>query len=63
MVGLIPLEGRLLFRVVAEADPAGSIVEINSWQGRSTIWFAAGAKVGRGARVAALDPHRRTALR
>jgi predicted O-methyltransferase YrrM len=60
---LDPLEGRLLFRLAAEADPAGSIVEIGSWQGRSTIWLAAGAKVGRGARVAAVDPHRGTALR
>jgi MMP 1-O-methyltransferase len=60
---LDPLEGRLLFRLAQEADPAGAIVEIGSWQGRSTIWLAAGAKAGRGARVAAVDPHRGTYLR
>lgn len=60
---LDPLEGRLLFRLAQEADPSGWIVEIGSWQGRSTIWLAAGAKAGRGARVAAVDPHRGTYLR
>jgi predicted O-methyltransferase YrrM len=60
---LDPFEGRLLFRLAQEADPAGAIVEIGSWQGRSTIWLAAGAKAGRGARVAAVDPHRGTYLR
>ena len=60
---LDPLEGRLLFRLAQQADPAGWIVEIGSWQGRSTIWLAAGAKAGRGARVAAVDPHRGTYLR
>jgi predicted O-methyltransferase YrrM len=58
-----PAEGRLLYRLAATADPAGRIVEIGSWQGRSTIWLAAGAKAGRGARVAAIDPHRGMSLR
>jgi len=57
------LEGRLLYRLAAAADPAGAIVEIGSWQGRSTIWLAAGARAGRGARVVAIDPHRGTYLR
>jgi predicted O-methyltransferase YrrM len=56
-------EGRLLYRLAASADPAGAIVEIGSWQGRSTIWLAAGACAGRGARVVAIDPHRGTSLR
>jgi predicted O-methyltransferase YrrM len=56
-------EGRLLYRLAAAADPAGAIVEIGSWQGRSTIWLAAGARSGRGARVVAIDPHRGTSLR
>ena len=60
---LDPAEGRLLFQLARDADPAGAIVEIGSWHGRSTIWLAAGAKAGRGARVAAIDPHRGTALR
>jgi MMP 1-O-methyltransferase len=58
-----PLEGRLLYRLAAEADPAGAIVEIGSWHGRSTTWLAAGARAGRGARVVAIDPHRGTSLR
>jgi predicted O-methyltransferase YrrM len=58
-----PREGRLLCRLAAEADPAGCIVEIGSWHGRSTIWLAAGAKAGRGARVVAIDPHTGTHLR
>jgi predicted O-methyltransferase YrrM len=56
-------EGRLLYRLAVEADPAGCIVEIGSWHGKSTIWLAAGAKAGRGARVVAIDPHRGTHLR
>jgi MMP 1-O-methyltransferase len=56
-------EGRLLYRLASEADPAGCIVEIGSWQGRSTIWLAAGAMAGRGARVVAIDPHSGTSLR
>jgi predicted O-methyltransferase YrrM len=58
-----PREGRLLYRLATEADPAGSIVEIGSWHGRSTIWLAAGAKAGRGAHVVAIDPHAGTHLR
>jgi predicted O-methyltransferase YrrM len=58
-----PAEGRLLYRLAAAADPAGMIVEIGSWQGRSTIWLAAGARSGLGARIAAIDPHEGTSLR
>lgn len=58
-----PHEGRLLHRLAADADPAGCIVEIGSWHGKSTIWLAAGAQAGRGARVVAIDPHAGTALR
>ena len=56
-------EGRLLYRLASEADPAGAIVEIGSWHGRSTIWLAAGAAAGRGAPVVAIDPHQGTHLR
>lgn len=56
-------EGRLLYRLAGEADPAGTIVEIGSWHGRSTIWLAAGAVTGRGAPVVAVDPHTGTHLR
>jgi predicted O-methyltransferase YrrM len=58
-----PDEGRLLYRLAAGADPAGAIVEIGSWHGKSTIWLAYGARAGRGARVTAIDPHRGTNLR
>jgi predicted O-methyltransferase YrrM len=58
-----PDEGRLLYDLASEADPAGCIVEIGSWHGRSTIWLAAGAKAGRGATVVAIDPHAGTNLR
>jgi MMP 1-O-methyltransferase len=56
-------EGRLLYRLAADADPSGCIVEIGSWHGRSTIWLAAGSAAGRGAAVIAIDPHRGTRLR
>ena len=59
---LTPAEGRLLYELARRADPRGGIVEIGSWKGRSTIWLAAGAKAGRGARVAAVDPHEGTSL-
>ena len=58
-----PLEGALLYRLASEADPTGWIVEIGSWQGKSTIWLAAGSQAGRGARVVAIDPHVGTYLR
>jgi predicted O-methyltransferase YrrM len=58
-----PEEGRLLYRLAYAADPAGAIVEIGSWQGRSTIWLAAGARAGGGAAVYAIDPHVGTSLR
>jgi predicted O-methyltransferase YrrM len=58
-----PHEGRLLHRLAAEADPAGYIVEIGSWHGKSTIWLAAGARAGRAAHVVAIDPHTGTSLR
>jgi predicted O-methyltransferase YrrM len=58
-----PREGALLYRLASEADPSGCIVEIGSWQGKSTIWLAAGSRAGRGARVVAIDPHTGTYLR
>ncbi len=56
-------EGRLLYELAWDADPAGCIVEIGSWQGKSTVWLAAGARSGRGAHVVAIDPHIGTHLR
>jgi predicted O-methyltransferase YrrM len=59
---LSEVEGRLLYDLAYDADPDGVIVEIGSWQGKSTIWLASGAKAGRGARVVAIDPHQGSAL-
>jgi predicted O-methyltransferase YrrM len=59
---LSPHEGRLLYELAKEAPAHGCIVEIGSWQGRSTIWLAAGSRRGRGARVVAVDPHRDSLL-
>jgi predicted O-methyltransferase YrrM len=59
---LTSVEGRLLYELARQADPATYIVEIGSWKGRSTIWLAAGAKAGLGARVVAIDPHGGTSL-
>jgi len=55
-------EGLQLFVLAQQADPQACIVEIGSWKGKSTIWLAAGAKTGRGARVIAIDPHFGSAL-
>lgn len=49
-------QGRALFEAAAATTGRGAIVEIGSWKGRSTIWLAAGAKLG-GRRVFAIDPH------
>src|SRR5262245_63484390 len=56
-------EGRLLYELASRADPAGCIVEIGSWHGKSTIWLASGARAGLGAQVVAIDPHAGTHLR
>jgi MMP 1-O-methyltransferase len=49
-------QGCALFRAAAATTGKGLIVEIGSWQGRSTAWLAAGARLA-GARVYAIDPH------
>jgi predicted O-methyltransferase YrrM len=59
---LSAVEGRLLYELARDVDAAACIVEIGSWKGRSTVWLAAGAKAGRGARVVAIDPHQGSSL-
>ena len=49
-------QGEALFDVAAHARGRGHIVEIGSWQGRSTVWLASGARLA-GLRVVAIDPH------
>ncbi len=49
-------EGELLFSLAANLPQSATIVEIGSWQGKSTIWIASGAR-RIGGRVFAIDPH------
>jgi predicted O-methyltransferase YrrM len=49
-------QGRALHAAAAATTGRGAIVEIGSWQGRSTIWLASGARQA-GQRVVAIDPH------
>lgn len=51
-----PAEMELLFRLASEVSPSGRIVEIGSFQGRSTVCLGLGAKQA-GAQVWAIDPH------
>src|SRR6185295_15439005 len=53
---LTDAEGELLFSLAAHCPPAATIVEIGSWQGKSTIWIASGAR-RIGGHVFAIDPH------
>lgn len=48
-------QGRALFDAAANCPPGGTIVEIGSYQGRSTIVLASAAPAD--ARVVAIDPH------
>jgi MMP 1-O-methyltransferase len=50
-------EARLLFELARHADPAGVIVEIGSWKGKSTICLAKGTEAGPRLKVHAIDPH------
>ena len=49
-------EAELLYRLASQVLSGGNIVEIGSYQGRSTIALALGAKEA-GAQVWAVDPH------
>lgn len=50
-------EGALLYDLARRSTGRGVIVEIGSWQGRSTIWLARGSRAGAGRPVYAVDPH------
>lgn len=52
-------EAELLYRLATEVKPDGHIVEIGSFQGRSTVCLGLGAKQA-GAKVWAIDPHEDT---
>ncbi len=51
------VEGRLLYDLAQHAPRGGVIVEIGSYQGKSTIWLAKGSQAGNQLRVYAIDPH------
>jgi predicted O-methyltransferase YrrM len=50
-------EGRLLYELARSSTGRGAIVEIGSWQGKSTVWLGLGSRAGNGAKVYAIDPH------
>lgn len=54
---LTDLEGELLYRLATTCPKEYAIVEIGSWQGRSTVWLGKGSNRGHGATVYAVDPH------
>jgi predicted O-methyltransferase YrrM len=54
---LTDAEGSLLFDLARACTGAGAILEIGSWQGRSTIWLARGSAAANRVPVYAVDPH------
>ncbi|MGE0815708.1 MAG: class I SAM-dependent methyltransferase [Vicinamibacterales bacterium] len=50
--------GPMLFALAATQTTSGDIVEIGSWQGRSTIFLASGARAAANGRVYAVDHFR-----
>jgi MMP 1-O-methyltransferase len=54
---LLPQEAEFLWSLARNCTGRGAIVEIGSWQGKSTAWLAAGSKGGAKATVYAVDPH------
>jgi len=55
--GWLADEEAMLLYDLAAACTAGCIVEIGSWQGKSTVCLAFGAADGHRPRVYAIDPH------
>jgi predicted O-methyltransferase YrrM len=49
-------EAKCLYALAKQCE--GNIVEIGSWKGKSTVCLALGSKVGKRAKVFAVDPHR-----
>lgn len=52
---LSEVEGKSLYQLAKNCG--GTIVEIGSWKGKSTVCLALGSKAGKGGRVFAIDPH------
>ncbi len=54
---LTPREGELLYKLAGQCPADAVIVEIGSWQGRSTVYLSNGSKAGKKAHIFAVDPH------
>lgn len=50
-------DGEALYLLARQVPQGQTIVEIGSWQGKSTIWLAKGSLAGNGNSVYAIDPH------
>lgn len=50
-------EGRYLYWLAKLGSTMGAVVEIGSWEGKSTIWLAKGSEAANGGKVYAIDPH------
>lgn len=50
-------EGRFLFESAERTAAEGVLVEIGSYQGKSTIFLSLGSRAGEGKKVFAIDPH------
>lgn len=50
-------EGALLYNLAKRCLKNNSIVEIGSWEGKSTVYISNGSKAGNNAHIFAVDPH------
>ena len=50
-------EGEILYNLAKNCKGKGVIVEIGSWEGKSTIWIGSGSKNGNKVKIYAIDPH------
>lgn len=50
-------ESELLYNLAKKCQGKGSIVEIGSWKGKSTIFLGQGSKDGKQSKIYAIDPH------
>ena len=54
---LADIEGKQLYHLAKACEGKGVIVEIGSWQGKSTVWLGKGAQAGHHPSIYAIDPH------
>jgi MMP 1-O-methyltransferase len=54
---LTDAEGEFLYNAARNCQGKGTIVEIGSWKGKSTIWLAKGSKRGCRSSIYCIDPH------